>query len=69
MIMAMEACEDEEELQSSEVSQMEWHAIVKDSGAVIVPLKDVREAVGKDYDDWKAAMHAEYMNMLEHGAL
>ena len=68
-IMALRACTDEEELQSAEVDQMVWQTITKDSGAIVAPLKDVRLAVGKDYEDWKQAMHVEYANMLEKGGL
>ncbi|WP_353239609.1 reverse transcriptase domain-containing protein [Limnohabitans sp.] len=42
---------------------------MKDSGAITVPLKDVRHAVGRDYEDWKAAMQAEYETLKEKGAI
>ena len=46
-----------------------WQAIMKDSGAITAPLTDVRHAVGRDYEDWKAATQVEYETLKEKGAI
>ena len=54
---AKKAVGDEEELT--------YLGAPKDSGAEVVPLKEVRQSIGKDREEWKEAMHQELQSLTQ----
>ena len=42
---------------------------LREAGAIPVPLRDVRNAIGKDRERWKLSIDGEYQNLLETGAV
>ena len=42
---------------------------IKESGAITVTLKDVRQSIGKDRQEWKLALESELQSLRESGAI
>ena len=42
---------------------------LKESGAVIVSLRDVRNSIGRDREGWKIALDSELQSLLDAGAI
>ena len=56
---ANQAVADEEE------EELTYLGAPKDSGAEVVPLKEVRQSIGKDREEWKEAMHQELQSLTQ----
>ena len=61
----------EELLESSKVQNSEGvHGEVdKEIGAITLELKDVRNAIGHEREDWRNAMDAELQSLRHNGAI
>ena len=55
---------DDEELHRTDISDMIYNDIMKDSGAVPVTMADIRKSIGADREDWKLAMDNEVCALL-----
>ena len=59
---------NEEEIKEEEIPEGLQEEI-KESGAITVALKDVRQSIGKDRQEWKLALEAELQSLRESGAI
>ena len=46
-----------------------WQEEIRESGAISVALRDVRQSIGKDRQEWKVALEAELQSLRDTGAI
>ena len=61
-------CDEEETEDEEEFGYVELSEDFSDSGAIGVPLQDVRRAIGPDREAWKTALDAELDSLRQSGA-
>ena len=66
---AMKARFDDEIWKVEEIKPEEIPEELKESGAITVPLKDVKNSIGKDRAGWRLALEAELNLLMETGAV
>ena len=58
----------EDEIKPEEIPQRLQEEI-RESGAITVTLRDVRESIGKDRQEWKLALEAELQSLRDTGTI
>ena len=66
---ALKARSDDKLWEIDELQPEEIPEELKESGAIIVSLRDVRNSIGKDRAQWKLVLEAEYNSLLETSAV
>ena len=65
----MKAAFDDRLWEADEVKPEEVPEELKESGAIIVNLRDVRNSIGKDRADWKITLEGEYNSLMSNAAV
>ena len=60
--------QDEEE-SNTELDLITHQPVNKDSSAIPVDLKDVKNSIGTDREEWKLSLHSELQSLYDHGAI
>ena len=58
----------EEDIRKDEIPE-EIQDEIRESGAITVSLRDVRQSIGKDRQDWKVALEAELQSLRDTAAI
>ena len=60
---------DEKLWESEDLKPEEVPEELKESGAIAVSLRDVRDSIGRAREQWKLALHSELQPLRETGAI